>query len=52
MRFSVVAADAVGCCFLCAYYWNYFRNLNPEKLGEFHSPEEVSRRIIEISVQT
>jgi len=46
---GIVTADTIGCCFLCAYCWNYFRNLNPWKFGEFCSPEEVSRRMIEIA---
>jgi len=46
---GIVTADTVGCCFLCAYCWNYFRNLNPEKFGEFYSSEEVSRIMIKIA---
>jgi uncharacterized Fe-S cluster-containing radical SAM superfamily protein len=45
---GIVTADAVGCCFLCAYCWNYFRNLSPEKFGEFYSPEKASEKILEI----
>jgi len=39
---GIVTADAVGCCFLCAYCWNFFRNLDPGKYGEFYSSEEVA----------
>ncbi len=46
---GIVTADAVGCCFLCAYCWNYFRNLNPGKYGKFYSSEEVAERILRIS---
>jgi len=46
---GIATADTIGCCFLCAYCWNYFRNLNPENLGKFYSPEEVSRRMAEIA---
>lgn len=46
---GIVTADAVGCCFLCAYCWNYFRNLHPEKAGKFYSANEVAERILAIS---
>jgi len=45
---GIATADAVGCCFLCAYCWNYSRNLHPEKFGEFYSPEKASEKILEI----
>ena len=46
---GIVTADACGCCFLCAYCWNYFRNLNPRKYGEFYSSEEVANKLVKIS---
>jgi uncharacterized Fe-S cluster-containing radical SAM superfamily protein len=46
---GIVTADTIGCCFLCAYCWNYFRNLKPENFGEFFSPEEVAEKLIKIS---
>jgi len=46
---GIVTADTIGCCFLCAYCWNYFRNLKPENFGEFFSSEEVSEKLIKIS---
>jgi uncharacterized Fe-S cluster-containing radical SAM superfamily protein len=45
---GIATADAVGCCFLCAYCWNYLRNLNPERFGEFYSPEKASEKILQI----
>ncbi|MEM5794108.1 MAG: radical SAM protein [Candidatus Aenigmatarchaeota archaeon] len=45
---GIATADTIGCCFLCAYCWNYFKNLKPERFGEFYSPEEVSKKILEI----
>jgi uncharacterized Fe-S cluster-containing radical SAM superfamily protein len=39
---GIATADAVGCSFLCAYCWNYSRNLNPSRFGRFYSPEEVA----------
>ena len=48
---GIVTADAVGCCFLCAYCWNYFRNLKPDKIGKFYSAKEVAERLISISTK-
>lgn len=45
---GIATADAVGCCFLCAYCWNYLRNLTPEKFGKFYSPEKASEKILQI----
>jgi uncharacterized Fe-S cluster-containing radical SAM superfamily protein len=46
---GIATADQVGCCFLCAYCWNYGRNLNPEKshVG-YYTPEEVANRLLGI----
>ncbi len=46
---GIATADTIGCCFLCAYCWNYFRNLKPENFGEFFSPEEVVEKMAEIA---
>ncbi len=46
---GIATADMVGCCFLCAYCWNYERNLRPDECGgEFCPPEEVARRLLAI----
>ncbi|MCM8795929.1 MAG: radical SAM protein [Candidatus Omnitrophica bacterium] len=45
---GIATADAVGCCFLCAYCWNYFRNLKPQHLGQFFSPQEVAENLLRI----
>lgn len=45
---GIATADTIGCCFLCAYCWNYLRNLKPKNFGEFYSPEEVGKKILEI----
>ena len=45
---GIATADAVGCCFLCAYCWNYLRNLNPGKFGEFYSPAKAGEKILQI----
>jgi len=46
---GIVTADTVGCNFLCAYCWNYFKNLHPEKHGKFYSAEEVADKLLTIS---
>ena len=46
---GIVTADTVGCNLLCAYCWNYFRNLHPEKHGKLYSPDEVAKTLIRIS---
>jgi uncharacterized Fe-S cluster-containing radical SAM superfamily protein len=46
---GIVTADAVGCNLLCAYCWNYSRNLKPERYGEFYEPSEVAGRLLELS---
>jgi uncharacterized Fe-S cluster-containing radical SAM superfamily protein len=46
---GIATADAVGCCFLCAYCWNYNRNLHPERFKEFYSPQEVASKLLYIA---
>jgi len=46
---GIVTADAVGCNLLCAYCWNYSRNLNPASAGNFYSPIEVAKKLQAIS---
>jgi len=46
---GLATADAVGCCFLCAYCWNLGRNLQPDRAGEFYSGEEVARILLDIA---
>ncbi len=46
---GIATADAVGCQFLCAYCWNYFRNLNPQRFKNFYSPQQVASQLIQIS---
>ncbi len=45
---GIATLDTIGCCLLCAYCWNYFRNLKPENYGNFYSPEEACDKIISI----
>jgi uncharacterized Fe-S cluster-containing radical SAM superfamily protein len=46
---GIVTADAVGCNLLCTYCWNYSRNKNPTKAGDFYSPIEVAEKLQAIS---
>jgi len=46
---GIATADALGCNFLCAYCWNYFRNLHPGRSGRFYSPEEVAGNLLGIA---
>lgn len=46
---GIATADAVGCSFLCAYCWNYARNLSPERFKEYYSPRHVADRLLDIA---
>ncbi len=46
---GIATADAVGCSFLCAYCWNYYRNLNSWRFKNFYSPQEVASRLLGIA---
>ncbi len=46
---GIATADAVGCNFLCAYCWNYNRNLFPERFKEFHSSLQVAEKLLHIA---
>lgn len=46
---GLATADAVGCCFVCAYCWNLARNLYPEGAGDFYSGEKVARILLNIA---
>ena len=46
---GIATADAIGCSFLCAYCWNYGRNLNPSRFGRLYSSEEVASNLLAIA---
>jgi uncharacterized Fe-S cluster-containing radical SAM superfamily protein len=46
---GIATADAIGCSFLCAYCWNYNRNLHPERFGKFYYHEDVSSNLLSIA---
>jgi uncharacterized Fe-S cluster-containing radical SAM superfamily protein len=46
---GIATADIVGCPFLCAYCWNYGRNLHPEmSRDKYYSSDEVANRLLNI----
>lgn len=48
---GVCTARTIGCNIMCAYCWNYSRNLNPRnvKNAKFYSPTEISKRILSLA---
>ncbi len=46
---GIATADAIGCSFLCAYCWNYFRNLNPARFNKFYSSQQVASNLLNIA---
>jgi len=46
---GIATADAIGCSFLCAYCWNYSRNLNPARFNKFYSAQEVAANLLKIA---
>lgn len=46
---GIATADAVGCSFLCAYCWNYGRNLNPGRYQDYYSPHEAASFLLQIA---
>jgi uncharacterized Fe-S cluster-containing radical SAM superfamily protein len=46
---GIATADAIGCSFLCAYCWNYFRNLNPARFNKLYSAQYLSSRRTDFS---
>ncbi len=46
---GIATADALGCDLLCAYCWNYYRNLHPDRSGALYSPEAVAGKLLGIA---
>jgi uncharacterized Fe-S cluster-containing radical SAM superfamily protein len=46
---SIVSAYTVGCILRCIYCWNYRKNQNPHKFGRFLLPDQVAKKINELS---
>lgn len=46
---GIATADCVGCILDCAYCWSFYPRKNPERVGQFFSPEEVAEKSIRIA---
>jgi len=46
---GIATADCVGCCLKCLFCWSWNIIIQPEKVGRFYSPEEVSRNLLSIA---
>lgn len=46
---GISTADCVGCNIVCLFCWNFNRNQRYKQIGNFYSPEEVSKKLIEIA---
>jgi len=46
---GIATGDTIGCNLLCAYCWNYVRNLNPEGFGRYYSPSQVAQKLLGIA---
>ncbi len=46
---GIATADAVGCSFLCAYCWNYNRNLYPQRFKNYYTPQQVASKLLHIA---
>ncbi len=46
---GIATADCVGCCLRCVYCWSWQEVTNPERSGEWHSPEQVARALVGIA---
>lgn len=46
---GIATADCVGCCLKCLFCWSWHIIVQPEKVGRYYSPEEVTRRLISIA---
>lgn len=46
---GIATADCVGCCLSCIFCWSWNIVCQPEKVGKFYSPAEVSHRLVTIA---
>jgi uncharacterized Fe-S cluster-containing radical SAM superfamily protein len=46
---GIATADCVGCCLRCLFCWSWHMMNQPEKVGRFHTPEEVVRTLLAIA---
>lgn len=48
---GIATADCCGCNLKCIFCWSNKPRDNPERIGEFYSPEEIARQLIECADQ-
>jgi len=46
---GIATADCVGCCLRCLFCWSWHIVVQPEEVGRFYSPEEVTRNLLSIA---
>jgi uncharacterized Fe-S cluster-containing radical SAM superfamily protein len=46
---GIATADCVGCCLRCLFCWSWHILVQPEKVGRFHSPEEVAQNLVSVA---
>jgi len=46
---GIATADCVGCCLKCLFCWSWHIIVQPERVGQFYSPEEVVRNLLSIA---
>ena len=46
---GISTADCVGCCLRCVYCWSWQEVTNPERSGEWHTPEQVAGALVGIA---
>jgi uncharacterized Fe-S cluster-containing radical SAM superfamily protein len=48
---GIATADCVGCNLQCIFCWSYDSVIKPHAFGEFHSPEDVARKVVGIATK-
>jgi uncharacterized Fe-S cluster-containing radical SAM superfamily protein len=46
---GIATADCVGCCLRCLFCWSWHIISQPERVGQFYSPDEVVRNLLSIA---
>lgn len=46
---GIATADCLGCCLRCLFCWSWDNVVKADRRGEFHSPEQVARKLVAIA---
>jgi uncharacterized Fe-S cluster-containing radical SAM superfamily protein len=46
---GIATADCLGCCLRCLFCWSWDNVVKADQRGEFHSPEQVARKLVTIA---